>query len=162
RRVRKWASGGCLPSPTPPEADDLRLDVAACVSPAAARRPAAGRARTLGGDRRAIARRVGATNARLISGRSGASSSSAEEADSVRVQLDAEELAADEDVVAVGELSVGLQTHVRAVAAAVVGEEVVALALLDAAMLGGHVNVAREVQVPVFATDGERGSARAD
>src|SRR5262249_17954607 len=58
----------------------------------------------------------------------------------VRVQLDAEQLATDEDVVAVRELAVGLEAHVGAVAAAEVREEVVPFSFFDAAVLGGHVD----------------------
>ena len=64
---------------------------------------------------------------------------------SVCVQLDAEELAADEDVVSVGELAVRLEADVGAVPAAEIREEEVPFFVLDGAVLRGHEDVAGEV-----------------
>src|SRR5262249_44163901 len=80
---------------------------------------------------------------------------------SVGVQLDAQELAADEEVVAVGEVALALDAHVGAVAAVEVGEGELAAVLFDAAVGAGHVEVHGEVEVAALAADLEGGAAGA-
>src|SRR5581483_1383320 len=52
--------------------------------------------------------------------------------------------------------------HVRAVSAVQIGERELAAVLFEAAVRARHVEVAREVEVAAFASDLERGPARAD
>src|SRR5262249_45350519 len=78
-----------------------------------------------------------------------------------RGDLDAQELAADEEVVAVGELALGLEAHVRAVAAVEVREGDLSARVLELAVRRAHVKVAREVEVAALAADLQAARARA-
>jgi hypothetical protein len=81
---------------------------------------------------------------------------------SICVQLDAQQLFTDEDVVAVRQGFFGLQAQVRAVAAVEVGEHELAVFFLDGGVLALHEHVTRKVEVAVFATDLQRVATRAD
>src|SRR6185369_17992102 len=65
-------------------------------------------------------------------------------------------------VVAVGEGGIGLDTEISPVAAIPVGEHELAVFFFDGAMLAGEEDVTWEVEVAVFATDLQRGAARAN
>jgi len=71
----------------------------------------------------------------------------------VGVEFDAEQLAADEQIVAVSKFAFALDTNVGAVAAIEIGERELAVVFFDAAMRPGHVEVARKVQVTALASD---------
>src|SRR5690606_27256437 len=68
--------------------------------------------------------------------------------------LDAQELVAEEDVIAVAELSLAADAHVRAVAGAEVDEREAAVgAELHLGVSTGHEDIVRKVHVAVFAPD---------
>src|SRR5262245_243861 len=75
--------------------------------------------------------------------------------------LDPQELPADDEVVAVPELALGLQADVRAVSAVPVGERDLPARLLDLAVRRAHVEVTREVEVAALAADLQPARARA-
>src|SRR5262249_44943886 len=80
----------------------------------------------------------------------------------VRVHFDAQQAPADEDIVAVRQRPFRLDPHVGPVAAVEIGEQVLALALLDGGVAARHVHVGREVEVAVLAPDVDAVAARAD
>src|SRR5262249_22667595 len=81
---------------------------------------------------------------------------------SVGVELDPQELAADEEVVAVREIALALDAHVGAVAAVEIGEREFAAVLLEPTVRAGHVEVHGEVEIAALAADLERAAPRAD
>src|SRR5688500_12879070 len=81
---------------------------------------------------------------------------------SVRVELDAQQLATDEKVVAVPELPLGLQPYIGSVTAIQIGEGKFPSAFLDAAMRARHEEVARKIQIAALAADLQRVGAGTD
>src|SRR5450631_1027403 len=80
----------------------------------------------------------------------------------VTVQLHAQQLPTNEHIIPMRERSLRLDPHVGAVAAFPVGEHELAFFFFDGAVLAGQEDVAREVEVAVFATDLQRRAAGAD
>src|ERR1700722_14271341 len=81
---------------------------------------------------------------------------------SARRDLDAQQLSPDEEVVAVGQLALGLEAHVGAVAAAQVGQRELSAGVFELAVRGAHVEVAGEVEIAALATDLQHRASRAD
>src|SRR5580704_17905432 len=75
--------------------------------------------------------------------------------------LDAQELAADENVVPVRELFFAANPQVRPVAADHVGQDELGPCVFDLAVGRAHVEVPREIQIAAFAPDLEPATARA-
>src|SRR6185503_13442179 len=71
----------------------------------------------------------------------------------VGVELDAEELSPDEEVIAVDELAFGLQTDVGAVATIEIGDRELTGYLVDATVRRRHEKIAREIEVGPLASD---------
>src|SRR5262249_6909270 len=81
---------------------------------------------------------------------------------SIAVELDAQQLSADENVVAVAELALALQADVGAITAVEIREGELCADLFDAAVRRGHIEVARAAEIAPLAADLHGATARAD